>query len=91
MGVLDEYFLSFHLEGHTLERGTDAGPLETLSGCRLEGRTMIGAYEVAPVDSKKLIFHPIQRNADVRGSDSRKHKGFPGSSGAPLQGEARHR
>jgi len=65
MGVLDEYLFTFHLQGHALERGTDAGPPETLPGCRLEGRTVIGAYEVAPVDGKKLVLHPIQRNADV--------------------------
>jgi hypothetical protein len=64
-GVLDEYLFAFHLEGQTLERGTYAGPPDTLPGCRLEGRTVVGAHKVPPIDSKKLILHPIQRDTNM--------------------------
>jgi hypothetical protein len=63
--ALDEDLFTLYLEGHTLERGTDAGPPDTLPRRRLEGRTVISAHNIAAIDSKKLVIHPVQRNANM--------------------------
>ena len=65
MGVLHEYLFTLYLEGHALERRANAGPPDTLSRCRLEGRAVVGAHKVPAIESKKLVIHPIQRNTNV--------------------------